>query len=87
MAEVLKPDAWDRFRKEQMINGGTPHLQKTQRVSFNPEDQDHLRAAMQIIEYRRAALNFTVVPPYKDVRQMVLEVLARRYLSEGFAVL
>jgi len=75
-------NAWQSFREQGMLNGGKAQLNKSAKVSFNLTNREHLAAARAILDHRPSPIQFILVAPYVDVRQMLLTVLSNEFLQE-----
>lgn len=73
--------AWQSFRAQGMLNGGRAQLNKSAKVPFNLANKEHLAAAQAILDHRPSPIQFILVAPYVDVRQMLLTLLSNEFLS------
>lgn len=74
---------WEMFQKFGMLNGGRALLQKGAMVDFDYTDRSHLEAAGEILGNRPSPIQFSLKPPFVNVRTMISAILAEQYVKEA----
>ena len=69
--------AFQTLKKATMANGGEPVLPRKVKIDFDPLEEAHVQACLDLLAGKPVGFDFKLKPPHQSMKHQMLEEMAK----------